>query len=82
MTHVPAPAAKGTAHGTKRTGSLRVLMVHWDGGGNGPPQRALISLSTMNQGQESTLRRCDPSCRTTKCFPQSTLSSRTQASEP
>jgi UDP:flavonoid glycosyltransferase YjiC (YdhE family) len=41
MTHDMAPAAEHTAHGAKRAGRLRVLMVHWDGGGNGPPQRAL-----------------------------------------
>jgi UDP:flavonoid glycosyltransferase YjiC (YdhE family) len=41
MTHGIAPAVGESGQITKRAKRLRVLMVHRDGGGNGPPQRAL-----------------------------------------
>ena len=41
MTHEIAPAVGESGRIKKRARGLRVLMVHWDGGGNGPPQRAL-----------------------------------------
>ena len=41
MTHEIAPAVGESGRIIKRARGLRVLMVHWDGGGNGPPQRAL-----------------------------------------
>jgi len=41
MTHNIAPIAGESGHLPKRVEGLRVLMVHWDGGGNVPPQRAL-----------------------------------------
>jgi len=41
VTHERAPAGAESGSRAKAVGRLRVLMVHWDGGGNGPPQRAL-----------------------------------------
>jgi hypothetical protein len=41
MTHEAAPIVGESGPGVKRSRKLRVLMVHWDGSGNTPPQRAL-----------------------------------------
>jgi UDP:flavonoid glycosyltransferase YjiC (YdhE family) len=41
MTHEMVPAAEEAVQGAKQARRLRVLMAHWDGGGNCPPQRAL-----------------------------------------
>jgi UDP:flavonoid glycosyltransferase YjiC (YdhE family) len=41
MTHAVAHSGGESGAGVKRARRLRILMAHWDGGGNGPPQRAL-----------------------------------------
>jgi UDP:flavonoid glycosyltransferase YjiC (YdhE family) len=41
MTHAAAFSDGESGPGVKQSRRLRVLMTHWDGGGNSPPQRAL-----------------------------------------
>src|SRR5580692_83072 len=41
MTQATAPAVAELEPIVKRSRRLRVLMAHWDGSGNAPPQRAL-----------------------------------------
>jgi UDP:flavonoid glycosyltransferase YjiC (YdhE family) len=41
MTHAVAFSDGESGPGVKQSRRLRILMTHWDGGGNSPPQRAL-----------------------------------------
>ena len=78
MTHdipLASNSSRGTVHDAK---PMRVLMVHWDGGGNMPPQRALarelkrrghdIHVLTHNTLAETVIKDGGHSTRWTPCL--------------